>query len=102
MEDIILPIKEAMAVAGVEGYWQGVALDHIQRGLNSNRYFTTGILTEPEVIASDHGYARKVSVVIARRFPDSDKSDKARLTYTFNPRLELSHHVAVDAISPAR
>lgn len=95
-EEIEKAITDAMTEVGVESFWRSRALNQIRQGLASNKYFVTAVKSIS--VISYKSYAKKVTMTVNRVFPDTQVTDRAILTYTFDPALPVSHRVTLEGL----
>ena len=86
-------IKRYLESNKVTPFWAASAMEWIGRVMAGNRFFVQEV-SNPKLRTKD-GHVSRFECDATAIVPDSGKTVKARILYTFNPGAAKSHHVSI-------
>ena len=100
MQSIEVRIKRFLTSNGIDLFWTSSAMRHIERALNTNRYFAKGASKFALIAAKKNkGMIKEFSCNVLLYFPDPDEERTALMVYTFDPNRKNAHSVNVHIYS---
>ena len=86
-----LKIENKLLAKGASPFWVNSSMQYIRQLLTGNKHFTTSV-NNIRVTVGPHGVVKSVTAKVERIFPDDgNRTESARIKYTFNPKVKMAH-----------